>query len=778
MKPNIQREISREIPSDIPIRLPVGSMPMFTAYGCVLFERDVGKSYVYTAVNLTTGKREIISRRASPLTTTGVTVMLEKLRMSDVAGAGRLETDRVFGETMPHASCNEVLTVLFNEILPQHGYVVRTEQIAFAERILDAISHRLVLLAEAGVGTGKTIAYLAAAAIAKRGRLNGYWNMSYYTGSPYIELAHMPIVIATSSIALQRTLARDCIPALSDILLEHDIIKTPLTSVIRKGREHYVCQRNLQAHIQFEHDKCMKFILTELLKPNAEIDLAEIDGLTPHVKRIISVPNRCRIDCPHLEDCAYLTFREHSQSAEIDFQICNHNYLIADTAHREKNQRPLIPNYQMLIIDEAHKFYETARSMHSLELSSMTSPGIWERIAALNLGDEKTEKEAYETARKLAHESRRLFRELTDTALNGEDDEETGRSAVNISKGTARHLQNIGVIAGKLHKLLISESAADNGGERKNHIIWDLVHIREQATALSHYNTYIYCLETDDSESRLCAFPKNTDSRLYDTLWSKGVPTILTSGTLSASGNFSRIKSKLGLERIGNRLSEVSLPSPFDYYNNSLIYISEGIPFPNQRDPQYLSAITDEIEKVVRVSHGHAAVLFTSYNAMGRVYTALKNRGIPFPMFRLDKGGVREIERFKQSGSGVLFASGAFWEGIDVQGHALSLLIVVKLPFAQPDFISEYERAGYESKADYMERVIKPDCLIKTKQAHGRVFRTEKDTGAVVFMDCRVAEDGAYRDYILDALPYCRVTSDLRVLEDFFRAVKPDEYFE
>lgn len=781
---NIEREISRAVPNDIPVRLSVGSMPMFTAYGCALLERDTGKGFVYTAVNLTSGKREIVNRRANPLTTSGVEDMAERIRRSSVAGAGKFEADRPFGEQITNKSCHEMLTTTFNEILPRYGYAVRAEQITLAERVLDTISRRSTLLAESEVGTGKTIAYLIAAAIAKRGRLNGYWNMSFCNGSPYIEMAHMPIVIATSSIALQKSLAHDTIPEISDILLEHGIIKTPLTAVIRKGREHYVCQRNLWAHIQFEHDESMERILAEMLSPNAIIDLAEIDGLTAHVKRKISVPSRCRIDCPHLDDCPYLFFREKAQSAEIDFQICNHNYLLADTIHRTKEQRRLIPNYQMLIIDEFHKFFDTARSMHSLEFSSLTLSAIRDRVRVLNLRHETTEKLAYEAARKLSHESNRLFVELSETVLNDEDNEQAGRFAVKVGKDTARHLRNICEIASRLNKLLTSEPVAETGGENKAHIIWDLIQVCEQATALAHYNTYVYCLKMGDNENHLCAVPKNIDSRLYDNLWSMGVPAVLTSGTLSTSGagtscaNFSRIKGKLGLERIVNRLSEISLPSPFDYYNNSLIYISENIPFPDPRNKAYIDAITNEIEQLIIVSHGHAAVLFTSYNTMGLVYTTLKDRGIPFPLFRLDKGGVREIERFKQSGNGVLFASGAMWEGIDIPGDALSLLIIVKLPFAVPNFISQYERTQYASANDYKECVLKPDCQMKTKQAFGRVFRTERDTGAVAFMDCRIAQSGAYREYILSALPHCRVTDDILVLEDFFRAVKSPEYFE
>ena len=207
MTSNIKREISRNVPPQF--KLSGNTVPLFTAYGCVLLERDTGKTYIYTAVNIKTRQREVLSRRATPLSTSGVEAMVEKIRLSHVAGAGRLQADRPFGDGIALKNCREMMNAVFHEFLPVHGYTVRKEQISLANHILNALDRRMVSLAEAEVGTGKTLAYLVPAIIAKRGRLGGYWNMSYYTGTPYVELKHMPIVVATSSIALQRALVTD-----------------------------------------------------------------------------------------------------------------------------------------------------------------------------------------------------------------------------------------------------------------------------------------------------------------------------------------------------------------------------------------------------------------------------------------------------------------------------------------------------------------------------------------------------------------------------------------
>ena len=224
--------------------------------------------------------------------------------------------------------------------------------------------------------------------------------------------------------------------------------------------------------------------------------------------------------------------------------------------------------------------------------------------------------------------------------------------------------------------------------------------------------------------------------------------------------------------------TETSKPSPFDYWEKSMLYISEGMPFPNQRDENYILAVANEIEQLICASNGHAAVLFTSYRAMDMVWGHLEDRALPFPMFRMDRGGLHEINKFKRSGNGVLFAAGALWEGIDIPGDALSMLIIVKLPFAVPDPIGEYEQTLYANIAEYKECVILPEMLIKLKQGFGRLIRTETDSGVVAILDSRVNSNGLYRNYVLSGLPKCWVTDSIDDVENFYTAVKAPDYFE
>jgi ATP-dependent DNA helicase DinG len=169
---------------------------------------------------------------------------------------------------------------------------------------------------------------------------------------------------------------------------------------------------------------------------------------------------------------------------------------------------------------------------------------------------------------------------------------------------------------------------------------------------------------------------------------------------------------------------------------------------------------------------------------MGRVFKKLEKRKLPFPLFKLERSTSNAIDRFKESGNagtsgaGVLFAAGALWEGIDIPGDALSMLIIVKLPFAAPDRVSEYEQTQYPNFMAYLESVLTPEMLVKLKQGFGRLLRLETDTGVVAILDIRAYFDAAYYNPIIETLPPCRVTGDIDEVVWYLRFIKGVEYFE
>lgn len=474
------------------------------------------------------------------------------------------------------------------------------------------------------------------------------------------------------------------------------------------------------------------------------------------------------------------------QSGEHDFQVCNHNYFLADVIRRSKGQSPLIPGYQAVIIDEAHKFLQAARQMYGIEFGSLAIPRVVEDISCFTFQKGVSGVMIRELAGKLMGQNRRLFQLLQNNIPPDSLEEETERYKTVMDKMAARHLRNIRNIGAELSELLSEQLLLVRYRGRCSQIRFELSHIREQVSVLEKYEELVYWLErpeernlekTDNPlETLLCAIPKQLSDMLYADLWGRGIPIVLTSGTLSAAGSFEHIERKMGLDRV-RALMETSKTSPFCYRENVLLYISENVPFPDSQDYEYTAAVAEEAGRLIRSSYGHAALLFTSYKAMDQVFALLEHQNLGFPLFRLDRGGINAIARFRKSENGVLFASGSLWEGIDLPGDILSMLIIVKLPFAVPDPVSEYEQTLYSSMERYKNSVVVPEMIIKLKQGFGRLIRRETDTGVVALLDCRVREDGPYRMRVLNALPTCHITSSLEDVETFIQSKKEPDYF-
>ena len=779
-----ESEIRYELPAGTPgsIYKKYGAF-LFAACGCALTERQTGSGmYVYTAVNLSTGKAEILSRRKIMLTNSTFAGMAAKISKSSVSGARRLSVDKTPGKSAQSASLTETLHHIFTEILPQYGYAVRDKQIELAEHILAVTGQHGVTLAESEVGTGKTHAYIIAAVLAKRGRLNDSWLRGRYPRQSWAESAYMPVVISTSSIALQNAIIKDYLPELSRILLRHGVIRTPLTAAVRKGKEHFICE---QRFLRFYNnaDKQTQDLLEPFDGMSAPFDLTDADKLTPHMKRRICVSGGCSDRCPHTVKCRYLRHMKEINDPKIDFQITNHNYFLADALHRAGGKRPLLPHYQLVIIDEAHKFLQAARSMYGMELTGKELPELAREIHTFTLGKSDSGVNVHRIAKQMEEQSAKMFQRLNDNIPESDEDDDAERFPAVMDDEVCRYLRKLGGITDDLAEAVADSHVQTVYRDRKAKTLWRLNMINERVSELRKQSRLIHWLEKrvegETETDTLCAIPKDLNKRLFRDVWSNGIPIILTSGTLSASGDFTRTKETLGLNLVSaKKLFETTMPSPFDYDNNALLYISENTPFPDNKDKQYITSIADEIERLVLAAHGHAAVLFTSYNAMGQVHAILKDRNLPFPLFRLARGGVQAIDRFKKSGNGVLLAAGALWEGIDIPGDALSLLIIVRLPFAVPDPIGDYERSLCGSLEEYKRKCIMPDMAVKLNQGSGRGLRSEKDTAVIAIIDCRANGRGAYRRYILSVLPFRRITSRIADVAEFIRQKKSPSYFK
>lgn len=261
-------------------------------------------------------------------------------------------------------------------------------------------------------------------------------------------------------------------------------------------------------------------------------------------------------------------------------------------------------------------------------------------------------------------------------------------------------------------------------------------------------------------------------------LWQKDDSKILTSGTIAVQDDFSYFKQNLGMRNENlSRICEISKPTPFNYEENCLLHIPENLPYPKQYDDKYIASIAKKIESLIKVSNGHAMVLFTSYKTLKKVYGIIKPKLKEYDLILMSRGKSNAINEFKKTQNGVLFATGSAWEGVNIPGDLLSHLIVVKLPFPIPDPISEYERMMYPVMEDFIDAIAVPQMLIKLRQGVGRLIRSESDSGVISILDVRASSQGRYHNQVVDALPSCRLVTDANQIREFYKGKKPEGFF-
>ena len=631
-----------------------------------------------------------------------------------------------------YAESHRTAEKIFREILPRHGMAVREEQIALCHEVLDTLYNKEISLCEAGVGTGKTLAYLVACIL---------WQMN----RP--ERMKLPIVISTSSVALQDAILTEYLPDLSTVLLGEGIIREPITAVVRKGKERFVCDARLAERTALVQPSRKRQKNSLRIAENI-LDMDHIPELSRYDRCRICVPQSCPRDCFMRLDCRYQQYLRDSMKPDI--QICNHNYLLADASHRLEDRPLLLRSYQALVVDEAHKLPDAARQMYTETLSETDINDLCLQLQQAHY----------------LHLAQRL---------------RSAFLAFSISCG-----QNL------------------SGLRRKDSVSFTLTPFRREALAdciailqyaggfvdMPRYLRYrlgeaesffrLFLLEVPtrilyidygaDGHPTFCAGSSRIPQLLRSALWNTREPAILTSGTLAAAGDFSHTEQLLGLAAY-RPLRHFRADSPFDYKKKCLLYFP-----PRARTRVDNRHMAEEIIRLVDSCHGHALVLFTSYRQMAEV-RALTDGQWTYPTYQAWRNGGKIIQQFKQSGNGVLFAAGSCWEGIDFPGDMVSLLIIAKLPFPIPDPVSDYERRQYPNLRDYINAEIIPEMQKKLRQGFGRAIRTEQDSCVVAILDERAGIGGKYHDAALAALPTCPTTEKIEDVQQFIREQKRPDYF-
>ncbi len=613
---------------------------------------------------------------------------------------------------------------IFRQFFPARGMVTREGQIRLCHTMLDALFGRDVALCDAGVGLGKTYAYLVACVL---------WQLQ----RP--RQMQRPVVISTASVALQNAILTEYIPFLSNVLIQSGYIQKPICAVLRKGKERFACDRRLlirQKQIGIRGERFRRRAAA-LRAANQCLDLDLLPGISRHDRRLICVPERCSRSCILHADCRYRQYLKDSNGASVTIQVCNHNYLLADAAHRQNGWKSLLKDYQALVIDEAHKLPETVRQMNTRRIRS-SDLLHFEKILTTShctLGAQKL----------------RGARMAFLTAFSPTENESEREKSFCLTDERSASLQHLDKAMREIFKLENKEVPPV---------------LRNKLSDVQE----LIPLAID-----LCAVPFDLPQCVYDALWREQKPAILTSGTLAVGKDFTHTEQQFGLDR-GTSLRTLRIVSPFRYDENCLLYFPathrKKVPYKQNTD-----RVAHQIQELINTANGHTLVLFTSYDQMGRVYEKLKDK-FPVPVLQAQRNPQIYLERFKQLPNAVLFASGACWEGVDFPGDMVSLLIIVKLPFQVPDPLGEAMRKQYGNLHSYIRAEVVPEMQIKLRQGFGRAIRTETDSCVVAVLDPRAAPGGRYHRAVLDALPEMPVSDKLTDIQHFLQSKKNHSYFE
>ena len=634
-----------------------------------------------------------------------------------------------------YAESHRMAEKIFREILPRHGMAVREEQIALCHEVLDTLYNKEISLCEAGVGTGKTLAYLVACIL---------WQMN----RP--ERMKLPIVISTSSVALQDAILTEYLPDLSAVLLDEGIIREPITAVVRKGKERFVCDARLAERAALVHPKRTREKSSLLIAENI-LDMDHIPELSHYDRCRICVPQSCPRDCFMRLDCRYQQYLRDSMKPDI--QICNHNYLLADASHRMEDRPLLLRSYQALVVDEAHKLPDAARQMYTETLSEADMNDLCLQLQQ-------------------AH-----YLHLAQTFALGFSRVLNFLRAKSLSR--LRRKDSVPFTLTPFRREALADCIAIVAVRRRDSWICRdrLRHKLGEAESLLRLfllevPTRILYIDYDaDGKPTFCAASSRVPQLLRSALWNTREPAILTSGTLAAAGDFSHTEQLLGLAAY-RPLRHFRVDSPFDYKKKCLLYFPPRTMNANGQPPNGRG--------------NRPAGRCLPRSCAGAVHSLPPDGGSPRTDGRPD-GHIRPIRRgataakssrqFKQSGNGVLFAAGSCWEGIDFPGDMVSLLIIAKLPFPIPDPVSDYERQQYPNLHDYIKAEIIPEMQKKLRQGFGRAIRTEQDSCVVAILDDRAGIDGKYHDAVLAALPTCPTTEKIEDVQQFIREQKRPDYF-
>jgi ATP-dependent DNA helicase DinG len=617
------------------------------------------------------------------------------------------------------------------------GFAPREQQQTLAAAVAQALEHMQVLVAEAGTGTGKTFAYLLPALLAGR-----------------------RVMISTGTKTLQDQLFHRDLPAV------RAAIGSPVKTALLKGRANYLCRHRLAyTSEQGLFDSRERIRELEAVRSWAAVtrtgDIGELDVVPENSSiwpQVTSTQDNCLgQECPEFSRCHLLQARRAAQEADV--VVVNHHLLLADMVLKEDGFGELLPGVDAVIVDEAHQLPDIATQYFGLSVSTrqlvdwlQDLKAEYAKSAADMPGLEQQFKE-FEVAlaglRPLLAEgsgrqewdmlpgAKQLRARLGDV-LAGLD---ALKPALDVLAPRSRGLESCRDRAGLMHARL--GAFLDDGQKRQ--VRW-----------VEHFGRHTsFNLTPLDAAERFAARMQQTPGA-----W------IFLSATLSVGGEFGHYRERLGVQET----EELLLGSPFDFVRHALLYMPQRMP--SVDDPGYTRAVVEAARPVIEASGGRAFLLFTSHRALKQAAEILRG-SLDYPL--LVQGEMprrRLLETFRELGNAVLLGTSSFWEGVDVKGPALSVVVIDRLPFASPGdpvLKARLDLMKAEGRNPFMEYQL-PQAVIALKQGVGRLIRDSTDKGVMMICDPRLTGK-PYGRVFRESLPPMKPTRDLAEVTRFLRAV-------
>lgn len=628
------------------------------------------------------------------------------------------------------------------------GFRPRQSQTEMAKAIAHAIANQTTLIAEAGTGTGKTFAYLVPSLL---------WGGK--------------VIISTGTKNLQDQLF------LRDIPTVRKALKAPVSVALLKGRANYVCHFHLERTLQngrltSRDDVGYLREISRFMKTTSSGDKAELAKVpeTALVWNLVtSTRDTCMgAECQYYQDCFVMKARKEAQQADV--VVVNHHLFFADVALKDSGVAELLPSANTVIFDEAHQLPETATLFFGDTISTSHVLELCRDVLAEGLSHARDGADWAATVTPVERAARDLRLAFPQDVV---------RLALNQIAASSIFFPALENLKQQLDNMI---SVLQKQAERAETIEQCRTRAIDIATRLDAWNKPKGEVIIGQ-ESVLWVEAFSSSLQLHQTPLSiapifnkqrEGVPRtwIFTSATLAVKNDFQHYSAQMGL---WNEPSH-SWASPFDYDSQGMLYVPTGLPQPNS--PEYTDAVIDAALPVIEAAGGGAFLLCTTIRAVNRAAERLREeferRKLPFPLMVQGEAGRTELlDRFRAAGNAVLIGSQSFWEGVDVRGDALSLVIIDKLPFSPPDDpvlaarIEALERKGLNG---FMHHQL-PAAIINLKQGAGRLIRDETDRGVLMICDPRLIAK-PYGKRIWQSLPPFKRTRELDVVRTFFASTE------